>query len=108
MHSGRDAGREMGGRRGGTSSVQGRARLEAAGWVRAERTANMWPMSATPEMSQAEISASKSPKLKKSRRILVIAETSQVEMGPYVAVADVALALNSWAAIRSEDVSVNW
>ena len=36
----------------------------------------------------------------------VTAETPQLEMGPYVAVAVAALALYAWAAVRREDESV--
>ena len=38
--------------------------------------------------------------------MLVIAETPQLEMGPYVAVAEARLALYSWAAVLREAVSV--
>ena len=38
--------------------------------------------------------------------MLVTAETPQLEMGPYVAVAESALALYSWAAVFREAVSV--
>ena len=47
-----------------------------------------------------------SPKLKKSSRMSVMAETHQSAMGPYVAVAAVGLALNSWTAVCREALVV--
>ena len=38
--------------------------------------------------------------------MLVMAETPQLEMGPYVAMAEAALSLNSWAAVLKEAVPV--
>ena len=61
--------------------------------ARAERTANMYPMSVTPDVSQLDMSALKLLMPEKSPFMLVIAETPQLEMGPYVAVAEAASAL---------------
>ena len=63
-------------------------------------------MSVTPEVSQLEISASKRVKPEKSLRMSVMAETSQSEMGPHVAVAAVGLALNAWTAVIREALVV--
>jgi uncharacterized membrane protein YgcG len=60
-------------------------------------------MSVTLEVSQPEMSALKFVKSRKRFFMSVIPETSQSAMGPYVAVAAVGLALNSWAAICRED-----
>eukprot|EP00964_Phaeocystis_antarctica_P035912 scaffold20529_cov70-Phaeocystis_antarctica.AAC.6 len=56
-------------------------------------------MPVTPEVSQLEMSALKSFKLKKSQLMSVMAETSQSAMSPYAAMAAVGLALNSWTAV---------
>ena len=61
--------------------------------ARAERTENIHPMSVTLDVSQLEMSALKLLMPKKSPFMLVIAETPQLEMGPYVAVAEAASAL---------------
>ena len=53
----------------------------------------MDPMSVTLDVSQLEMSALNLVKAEKSPFMLVIAETSQLEIGPYVAVAEAALAL---------------
>ena len=58
-----------------------------------ERTRNMDSMSVTLDVSQLDMSALKRPKPKKSPFMLVTAETPQLEMGPYVAVAEAASAL---------------
>ena len=50
-------------------------------------------MSVTLDVSQADMSALKRPKPEKSPFMLVTAETPQLEMGPYVAVAEAASAL---------------
>ena len=50
-------------------------------------------MSVTLEVSQLEMSALKRPMPEKSPFMLVIAETPQLEMGPYVAVAEAGSAL---------------
>ena len=59
----------------------------------AKRTENMDAMSVTLDVSQLDMSALKRPKPEKSPFMLVIAETPQLEMGPYVAVAEAASAL---------------
>ena len=59
----------------------------------AERTRNMDSMSVTPDVSQLDMSALKLLMPKKSSFMLVTAETPQLEMGPYVAVAEAASAL---------------
>ena len=63
-------------------------------------------MSVTLEVSQLDMSALNWFKFWKSWFMSVTAETPQLEMGPYVAVAVAALALYSWAAVRREDESV--
>ena len=57
-----------------------------------ERTENIKLMSVTPAMFQADMSALKSAKSLKSWAMLVMAATSQLAMGPYVAMAEAALA----------------
>ena len=61
--------------------------------ARAERTENIDAMSVTLDVSQLEMSALKSYMPEKSPAMLVIAETFQLEMGPYVAVAEAGSAL---------------
>ena len=61
--------------------------------ARAERTKNIHAMSVTLDVSQLDMSALKSYMSEKRLFMLVIAETSQLEMGPYVAVAEAASAL---------------
>ena len=53
----------------------------------------MDPMSVTLDVSQLEMSALKLLMPEKSPAMLVTAETFQLEMGPYVAVAEAASAL---------------
>ena len=65
----------------------------AEGRARAERTKNMAPMSVTLDVSQLDMSALNCSKSATSPCMLVTAETSQLEMGPYVAVAEAASAL---------------
>ena len=63
-------------------------------------------MSVTPEVSQLEMSALNWSNSEKSSDMLVTAETPQLEMGPYVAVAE---ATSSWcasSAVLREAVSV--
>ena len=67
--------------------------MEAEGRARAKRTRNMDPISVTPDVSQLDMSALKLFMPKKSSSMLVTAETPQLEMGPYVAVAEAASAL---------------
>ena len=71
--------------RAGTVEVEGRAG--------AERTANMDPMSVTLDVSQLDMSALNWAKPETSPFIFVTAETPQLEIGPYVAVAESASAL---------------
>ena len=59
----------------------------------AERTENMDSMSVTLDVSQLDMSALKLFMPEKSQFMLVIAETPQLEMGPYVAVAEAGSAL---------------
>ena len=61
--------------------------------ARAERTKNIHAMSVTLDVSQLDMSALKLCMPKKSQFMLVTAETSQLEMGPYVAVAEAGSAL---------------
>ena len=61
--------------------------------ARAKRTENMDAMSVTLDVSQLDMSALNWAKPEKSPFMLVIAETPQLEMGPYVAVAEAASAL---------------
>ena len=67
---------------------------------------NMRFMSVTLEVSQLEMSASKFFKLAKSEPMLVMAETSQSAIGPYVAMAAVGLALYAWTAVCREALVV--
>ena len=66
----------------------------------------MYLMSVTPDVSQPEISALNALNSLKSSLMSVIAETPQLEMGPYVAVAEVALASNATTANFREVYSV--
>ena len=59
----------------------------------AKRTENIHAMSVTLEVSQLDMSALKLFMPEKSSFMLVIAETPQLEMGPYVAVTEAASAL---------------
>ena len=61
--------------------------------ARAERTENMDSMSVTLDVSQLDMSALNWAKPEKSSFMLVTAETPQLEIGPYVAVAEAASAL---------------
>ena len=61
--------------------------------ARAERTENIDAMSVTLDVSQLEMSALKSYMPEKRWLMLVTAETFQLEMGPYVAVAEAGSAL---------------
>ena len=73
--------------------------------ARAKRTENMDAMSVTLDVSQLDMSVLKRPMPEKRLFMLVIAETPQLEMGPYVAVAEAASALKASTAIRKEAVS---
>ena len=77
---------------GGASSREAPT-VEAEGRARAERTSNMYAMSVTRDVSQLDMSALNWAKPEKSSFMLVIAETPQLEIGPYVAVAEAASAL---------------
>ena len=57
-----------------------------------ELTLNILPMSVTPEVSQLEMSASKSVKPENSPFMSETDETSQLAMGPYVAMVEAASA----------------
>ena len=59
----------------------------------AKRTENIHAMSVTLDVSQLDMSALKLLMPEKRLAMLVIAETFQLEMGPYVAVAEAASAL---------------
>ena len=59
----------------------------------AKRTENIHAMSVTLDVSQLDMSALKSCMPEKRLFMLVTAETPQLEMGPYVAVAEAASAL---------------
>ena len=75
--------------------------------ARAERTRNIWFMLVTPEVSQLEMSASKFFKPQKSWLMSVMAETSQLATGPYVASAEATSALYAWTAVFREALVVN-
>ena len=76
---------------GGASSRKART-VEAEGTGHA-RTANMPRMSVTMDVPQPDMSALNWAKPEKSPFIFVTAETPQLEIGPYVAVAEAASAL---------------
>ena len=67
--------------------------VEAEGRARAERTLNISRMSVTLDVSQLDMSALNWAKPEKSPLMFVTAETPQLEIGPYVAVAESASAL---------------
>ena len=87
----------MGGGRCGLVSVQAACReAPTVGDERragAKRTENIHAMSVTLDVSQLDMSALKSYMSEKRVLMLVTAETFQLEMGPYVAVAEAASAL---------------
>ena len=64
-----------------------------SGWLKADAPKNILLMSVTLDVSQLDMSALNCFKSWKSPFMLVTAETPQLEMGPYVAVAEAALAL---------------
>eukprot|EP00964_Phaeocystis_antarctica_P053419 scaffold31350_cov49-Phaeocystis_antarctica.AAC.3 len=64
-------------------------------------TLNIWLMFVTPEVSHLEMSSSMF-KPEKSPFMSEMAETSQLAMGPYVSMAEAALALNSLTAALRE------
>ena len=71
----------------------GRTQLKSGGRAWTVHTSNMELMSVTPEVSQAETSALNETKSLNSWFMLVIAETPQSKMGPYVAMAVAELVL---------------
>ena len=77
-----------------------------SGWLNARASRNIWCMFVTLEVSQLDMSALKFRKLWKSRSMSVMDETSQVLMGPYIAVADAGLAMNARTAFFREAVLV--
>ena len=77
---------------GGASSRKAPT-VKAEGRARAERTSNMPVMSVTLDVSQLDMSALNWAKPEQSQFIFVTAETSQLEIGPYIAVAESASAL---------------
>ena len=85
------------GGRGEAAAVQAACReaptVEDKRRAGAKRTSNMDSMSVTLDVSQLDMSALNWAKPEKSSFMLVIAETSQLEIGPYVAVAEAALVL---------------
>ena len=90
---GRRAGRWAGvGRLQRKPRAKRRVRQESA---REERTSNISSMFVTPEVLQLDMSALKSSEPEKSPLMSVMPETSQVSMGPYVAVAEFTLSLYS-------------
>ena len=83
----------MWGRGGGASSAQGGpSYMEAEGRAHAERTSNMDRMSVTLEVSQLDMSVLNWVKPEKSPLMFETAETPQLEIGPYIAVAEPASA----------------
>ena len=62
-------------------------------------------MSVTLDVSQLDMSALNWSKFLKSECMPLTAETPQLEMGPYVAVAEALSALYSWAAVFREALS---
>ena len=83
----------MWGRGGGASGVQGRSpTVEPEGRARAEHTSNMDRMSVTLEVSQLDMSVLNWVKPEKSPLMFETAETPQLEIGPYIAVAEPASA----------------
>ena len=67
--------------------------VDDEGRAGAKRTENIHAMSVTLDVSQLDMSALNWVKPEKSPYILVTAETPQLEIGPYVAVAESASAL---------------
>ena len=88
---------------GGASSVLWRPDSRLGAWqrARAERTSNIWFMFVTLEVSQPDMSALNEAwlVLEKSALMSVTDETCQVEMGPYVVVAEAALELYAESAV---------
>jgi hypothetical protein len=96
----------------GAAAAQAACRQRTQLWrllagARAERTANMYLMSVTLDVSQLDMSALKSCSDEAKRLLMsVMAETSQSAMGPYAAVAVATSAMYSWAAVRREPLLV--
>jgi len=74
------------------------------GWLNDVARMNICAMSVTLEVSQLEMSALKASKSWNREDMLVMAETPQLEMGPYVVVAEPASALNSRTANHKDGV----
>ena len=64
-----------------------------SGWLKADAPENISLMSVTLDVSQLDMSALNWLKPEKSAFMFVTAETPQLEIGPYVAVAESASAL---------------
>ena len=77
-----------------------------SGWLKADAPKNILLMSVTLDVSQLDMSALNCFKSWNSPFMLVTAETPQLEMGPYVAVAEAASALYSRAAVFRASKSV--
>ena len=85
----------------------GRARLKAVGArARAERTWNMRYIFVTLDVSQLEMSALKFCKSERRNFMSVMAETSQLAIRPYFAIAAVESALYAWTAYCREALVV--
>ena len=76
--------------------------LDIGGEAHAGRTLNMPPMSMTLDVSQLEISSLNPPKELNNPFMLVIDETSQLEMGPYVLKAFALSVTHIWTAVFRE------
>ena len=101
-HEGHEVGRQT----GGSGAVAAQAACKEEGptgncerRAREELTSNIASMFVTPEVLQLDMSALKFPKSLKSPLMSVMEETSQVSMGPYVAMAQAGLALYSPTAV---------
>ena len=93
MRCGPGRGRAWGSRGGASSVCREAPTVRTERRARADRTENIDAMSVTLDVSQLEMSALKLCMPKKSQYMLVTAETPQLEMGPYVAVAEAGSAL---------------
>ena len=101
-HEGHEVGRQT----GGSGAVAAQAACKEEGptgncerRAREELTSSIASMFVTPEVLQLDMSALKFRKSVKSSLMSVMSETSQVSMGPYVALAEVTLALYFSAAV---------
>jgi hypothetical protein len=77
-----------------------------SGWFNADAPSNMDTISVTLDVSQLDMSALNWSKFLKSECMPLTAETPQLEMGPYVAMAEAASALYASSAVLREAVSV--